>query len=162
MAQNIVTVSSTTTTTTEHQDGSATIVSTTTTATFRSDKGHEGEFKNATSETVTTQVPAFGVFADPKSTSTGQQAISFGQATKAMGADRMAEGVAAATPGALSRLPHQVAQDVSHHPLGTLGIVVRSAGLPVGFACPWCGAAMLVGGEALATADAAKDATPYP
>ncbi len=161
-AQNTVTVRSTTTTTTEHQDGSATIVSTTTTATFRSDKGHEGEFKNATSETVTTEAPAFGSFKDPVSTTTGPQAISFGQASKSMGADRMAEGVAAAIPGKWSRLPHQAAQDVSHHPLGTLGIVVRSAGLPVGFACPWCGAAMLVGGEALATADAAKDATPYP
>ena len=160
-AENTVTLSSTRTTITEHQDGSATVVSTTTSATFRSDKGHEGEFRNATSETLTTQVPAFGSFTDSVSTTTGQQSISFAQATKAMGADRMAEGAAAALPSWAQQFGHQVKQDFIQHPLKQVGIVLGGAAIPVGAVSLWGGVALGAGGITAAIVDDALHPVPY-
>jgi RHS repeat-associated protein len=126
--QNVINVSSISGTTVEHQDGSITNVATTTTATFSTAKNNAGQFLGATSETVTSQIPAN--INDPvKNTTTGLHAISFAQATQAMGADKMAAGVAAALPSFATQFGRATAQDARAHPLkyifaaGEIGLI---------------------------------------
>ena len=154
-----VLVTNVSTTTVANKDGTTTETKILTSAAFSTKKGQEGQFIGAGSETITRVKDDVG--AVMSKTSSGWSDIGYGQAAQAIGANNLAQGVAYATPGPEHFFP-QVWKDIQHHPLGTLGIVVRSAAIPVGVACPWCGIGMAIGGEALATADSAKDATPYP
>jgi hypothetical protein len=158
-----VTISNASGTAVKNPNGSYTLTIVITQATFSTEKGQEGEFIGATTETknITNSNP-WSAFQHPVTTTTGPQSITYGQAVRSIGADGMAMAVAAATPGQLSHFPHQVAQDILHHPLGTLGMVIRSTGIAVMEVCPWCGTLMAIGGEALGVADSAKDNTPYP
>jgi hypothetical protein len=135
--QNTLSYSFTKNTTTEHADGSITSVSTTTTATFSTAKGHEGQFLGAATETTTSQIPAN--MADPvRNTTTRQQAISYAQAAGAMGANRMAEGGAAALPSFAAHFGNAVANDARSHPMkyvfaaGEIGLIFTP--LPAGLA----------------------------
>jgi len=89
--------------------------------------------------------------------------LTYGDALDTFGANALGEARDGSTPNADEGedFNHQVAEDIKHHPYGTAGVVIRSAGLPVGVACVPCGIGMLIGGEILATIDSAKDATPY-
>jgi len=158
-AQNTKTVANTTIIGTSYDErGNKTTVSQTTTVTFSTAKGHEGEFLGAT---VQTSVHAGEVY-DPVVAQSGQVSVSQKEAAQIMGSKAFTDAQQSAVPSGAQQFGHQVAQDVIHHPLGVLGVVVRSAALPVGVACPWCGVGMAIGGEALAMADSAKDVTPYP
>jgi len=96
------------------KDGTTTVVKTTNTATFSTAKGHEGEFLRATSQTAT-----FNVDKDLGATNyhaSDPKQISFGQAVGAIGANKIAEGVAAATPGLGTQFGRAVATDARNHP----------------------------------------------
>jgi hypothetical protein len=140
------------------KDGTVTQTETFTVAGFSNKKGQEGSFVGAGQETVTTVTKADGT----STSSSSSKDISYGQAARTIGTGNLAEGVAYAAGNTASRFPHQVAQDVMHHPLGTLGVIIRSAAIPVAEVCPACARYMAIGGEALAVGDSAKDNTPYP
>jgi len=142
-----------------NKDGSITTSRTTVALTLSTEKGKEGQFVGATTETLT--MTSGSATAEPFVVS-GQKSLSYGDAVHAIGADAMASAVQATQPLYEQHLAHQMVQDVIHHPLGTLGTVVASAGIPVAHVCPLCGAGMAIAGELLHSADSAKDATPYP
>jgi RHS repeat-associated protein len=135
--QNQITISSITNSITEHQGGSRTSVTTTTTATFSTASNNAGQFLGATTETVTSQIPA-NILQLIKDTTTGPHAIGFAQATQAMGANKMAAGVEAALPSFATQFAAVTLKDASAHPgkyvfaAGEIGLIFTP--LPEAFA----------------------------
>lgn len=155
-----VLVTNVSTTTVANKDGTTTETKTLTSAAFSTKKGQEGQFIGAGSETITRVKDDIGAVISK--TSSGWNDLGYGQAAQAIGASNLAQGVAYATPDAASHFFPQVKQDIIHHPLGTLGVIIRSASIPVAEVCPACARYMAIGGEALAVGDSAKDNAPYP
>lgn len=152
-----------TSTTTYNSDGSHTTTQTTTTAQFSAEKATEGQFLGATQTTLVMKVGQEVSSGTPSTLlQNDTKSIGYGQARKAIGGEIMDFAQKLGIRDEMRHFPHQVAQDISHHPLGTAGVIIRSAGIAVIEVCPWCGRAMAAAGEALAIADSAKDYTPYP
>jgi hypothetical protein len=117
MLQAHVTVQSQSSTTVVNKDGSTatTTVITSLARAFINADQQPGQFIGATRETLTTTTPGEGHpwpdaggknggGWDSRTTTTGQQAITYGQAVGVIGAEAMARGADEATPGFLSHL----------------------------------------------------------
>ncbi|HXU19296.1 MAG TPA: hypothetical protein VN788_01800, partial [Verrucomicrobiae bacterium] len=110
------------------KNGNVTSITVTTVTAYFGTGNNAGQFLGAES-TSTTHVPLSG--ADPVSTTTP---LNFGQATRVMGADRMALGPQTASGDILTHFPGAVASDVQAHPAAYLIKVGEAASLaiPVG------------------------------
>ena len=98
------------------KDNTITTTTTITSAVFSNQKGHEGEFLDAGQKTITT-VENLGKGAGPDTyIDSGYKSIGYRQAALTIGADNLAKGVSAATPGLGTAFAHATAQDARQHP----------------------------------------------